>query len=423
MNEKELYHRLKDESLFNKAFVYAIQDRSNKDDFCNFFELNFYEHQKIKLQEEIRNIIDHPEDFRHSVCFAYYVPKNNLCLRRHIYIPFQELVLRYMILIIIVENTEYTLSKQCFSYRKAAPENQNKNLFEPYQILFDSYVDWQEKTWKTNNVKVLLDTDISSFYDSISHDYLIKLLIKKLDISQDSQFILLFRKILNFRVISYSFIDNSLFETEFRQGLVIGNNIDGYLANIYLQDIDEALEKVKVEFGRYVDDTKIFTASKEDALHYSRIIQEFLLKKGLNFNATKTKIWEDEQEIKDKIENARIEDDYFGTSDDSDNFYAKEQLEKEDKETIPLDKKMNDQTIFPETYSPDQEIKNLDDAKLWAKYVNTQLKPQNSLDNDELVIRQINQIKIVIKSYPSANPTKTCAWLIVKFCFWHYPNS
>ncbi len=119
MEEKALFNKLKNKSLFEKAFVYAIYDRINNDDFCNFFEINYYRNSKPKLYQEITDILHNFADFKQSICFAYYRPKDNLCFRRCVYIPFKELVLRYMILIIIVELTEYTLSKQCFSYRIA----------------------------------------------------------------------------------------------------------------------------------------------------------------------------------------------------------------------------------------------------------------------------------------------------------------
>ena len=228
MDEKALFNELKDESLFNKAFVYAIYDRINNDDFSNFFEIHFYRERRKELHKKITDILNDITDFKHSVCFAYYRPKDNLCFRRCVYIPFKELVIRYMILISIIEKTEYALSKQCFSYRIASQRYSDKNLFEPYIHLWNLFAKWQEETSQNHDFKVLVKTDISSFYDTVSHEHLVYLITQELDIKQDCDFIRLLRRILNFRVISYSFIDNSLFESDFLQGLVIGNNIDGY---------------------------------------------------------------------------------------------------------------------------------------------------------------------------------------------------
>ena len=56
MDEKALFNELKDESLFNKAFVYAIYDRINNDDFCNFFEIHFYRERRKELHKKITDI-------------------------------------------------------------------------------------------------------------------------------------------------------------------------------------------------------------------------------------------------------------------------------------------------------------------------------------------------------------------------------
>ena len=420
MEEKTLFNKLKNKSLFEKAFVYAIYDRINNDDFCNFFEINYYRSRKPELlYQEITDILHDFADFKHSVCFASYRPKDNLCFRRCVYIPFKELVLRYMILIIIVELTEYTLSKQCFSYRIASHKESSKNLFEPYHKLWNSFAKWQEETVQNQSFKILVKTDISSFYDTVSHDYLINFIMKQLDIKQNCNFIKLLRKILNFRVISYSFVDNSLFESDFLQGLVIGNNIDGYLANIYLKDMDEALEKVNVVFGRYVDDIKIFANTEQEASRYTQIIQEYLLKKGLNLNVAKTKKYLGEVEIKEYIYKSKIPDDsisnYFNDDEPS---IEKNQNEKN--QTIPIDNSTSSETDFVDKYHPDNSIESSEEAKLWTNYLNEKLKPHQNLDI-ELVNRQIYKLPNIIKKYPKE--FRLCAWLIVKFCFWGYPNA
>lgn len=418
MEEKALFNKLKNKSLFEKAFVYAIYDRINNDDFCNFFEINYYRERKAELYQEITDILDDFTDFQHSVCFAYYRPKDNLCFRRCVYIPFKELVLRYMILIIIVELTEYTLSKQCFSYRIASQKNSSTNLFEPYKDLWNSFAKWQEETIQNQNFKILVKTDISSFYDTVSHDYLITFIMKQLDIKQNCSFIKLLRIILNFRVISYSFVDNSLFESDFLQGLVIGNNIDGYLANIYLKDMDEALEKVNVAFGRYVDDIKIFANTEQQASQYTQIIQEYLLKKGLNLNVAKTKIYFEEAEIKEYIHKSKIPDESIS------DFFEEDELQLDMNSTknksMPIDNSILSKTSFPNEYDPNNLIDNLEKAKLWTRYLDEKFRPVQDLDI-ELVNKQIKKLPDIIKKYPKE--CKRCAWLIVKFCFLEYPNS
>ena len=324
-----------------------------------------------------------------------------------------------MILISIIEKTEYALSKQCFSYRIASHRYSDNNQFEPYIHLWNLYAKWQEETSQNHDFKVLVKTDISSFYDTVSHEHLVYLITQELDIKQDCDFIRLLRRILNFRVISYSFIDNSLFESDFLQGLVIGNNIDGYLANIYLKDMDEALEKVNVEFGRYVDDIKIFAKTEQEASRYTQIIQEFLLKKGLNLNVAKTKIYFEKKEIKEYIHKSKIQDESISDFFDEDDSRLENSLNTN--KLMPIDNYIKEKTYFSNEYHPDNFIDSSEKAKLWTIYLDKELKPNEYLDI-ELVNRQINKLSDIVKKYPKE--CKRCAWLIVRFCFWDdYFNS
>jgi hypothetical protein len=48
-------------------------------------------------------------------------------------------------------------------------------------------------------------------------------------------------------------------------------------------------------YGRYVDDMRLFGNSRQEVLQNLRILQEQLLRKGLNLNSSKTEIAEDQQ--------------------------------------------------------------------------------------------------------------------------------
>ena len=431
MNENNLYKRLQEKIIFDQAFVYAIHDRINNDNFCNFFEIKFYRDQKENLYGEIYSIIEEPNKFQHSVCFSYYLPKENLCFRRCIYTPFKELVLRYMLIIVMLELTEFGLSERCFSARVASPDNRDKCLLEPYTNLWNNFADWQKKIVdsqetvddlepsQTENIveqkdyQILVETDISLFYDTVSHEYLIQIIINELDITEDCNFIKLLKKLLQFRVTGYSFIDGKLFISNFLQGLIIGNSIEGYLANLYLKDLDEALENSGAEFGRYVDDIKVFAKDITDATHYIQIIQEFLFKKGLNLNTAKTKIFYKQEEIRKYIQKSRI----LG--------YGNEEIKEEKKVQIktkvkfPIDKKTDESDKYlGNDYNIDSEISNEEDAVIWAKDLNQKFLPNKDL---KLTVKQIKKFRYVMKKF--AKPCKMCAWLTVKFCFFEYHKS
>jgi hypothetical protein len=116
----------------------------------------------------------------------------------------------------------------------------------------------------------LIKTDISAFYDSVSHQYLVKTLAKQLYIKPETAFLRLFKKLLCVHVISYCQKAKTVQSPKtLHQGLTIGNNLEGFLANLYLKNIDDAMQSAGIEFGRYNDDMRIFAENREIAqLHY-----------------------------------------------------------------------------------------------------------------------------------------------------------
>jgi hypothetical protein len=153
----------------------------------------------------------------------------------------------------------------------------------------------------------LIKTDISAFYDSVSHQYLIKTLAEQLCIKPETAFFRLFNKLLCVDVISYCQKAKTVQSPKtLHQGLTIGNNLEGFLANLYLKNIDDAMQSAtidnamqseRIEFGRYNDDMRIFAENREIAQLHLLILQDHLLTKGLNLNSSKTKIAENKKQI------------------------------------------------------------------------------------------------------------------------------
>jgi hypothetical protein len=225
----------------------------------------------------------------------------------YLHTPFKDLVIKFIIVIILADLLDFTLVKNCFSYRLERNRDKNKKskggLYRYYYEGFQEFIDWQ--TEQVDHSFCLLKTDISSFYDSISHEYLVSAISKQLNIPKESQFMFIFAKTLKFKVCYYSFVDGKLNETYNSQGIPIGNEAEGFIANLFLKEVDEALFNQKINFGRYVDDFRIFARSKNDAIEGLIILQEFLLKIGVNLNASKTKIIEAQEKIIEFIKESK----------------------------------------------------------------------------------------------------------------------
>jgi hypothetical protein len=164
----------------------------------------------------------------------------------------------------------------------------------------------------------LLKTDISSFYDSISHEYLIDSVRRHMGLPIDCDLLILFRKIMQVPVIHYSPSTGAIEGPHTtHQGLPLGDGAEGYLANLYLKDVDDAMIQSGAHYGRYVDDIRIFGQSRPEVVRNLRILQEQLLRKGLNLNSSKTEIAEDTNSQAELASRLYITSDYEDESEDA----------------------------------------------------------------------------------------------------------
>ncbi len=289
--------RLKSNKLLSAAFDYAVFDRIHGDNFYDPIEIEYSKENKKEIISEIIEELSNTTGYSPRVAFAYYPPKNHLCDRRMIYIPIKDLVVRYGIAMIFSDEIEQDIHGQCFANRRATGEYRTQRFTEDFAIGgWSSFCRWQKEQY--TNHKVLLRTDISASYDSISHSYLLDAIEKHLMINPKSPFISLFKRLLEVEVIYYAQATKRIEgPTLIKQGLPIGDGVEGYLANLYLKDVDDAMTDAGACYGRYVDDIRLFGDSRLYVTNNLRILQEHLLKLGLNLNTSKTKIAENEDDI------------------------------------------------------------------------------------------------------------------------------
>ena len=281
-----ILNAVRDPKNLRRAFRYAQRDRL-QDAYYDPFELENGAQDEnaiiIELAEELKN----PGNYKPRPAYAYFPPKNELCYRRMIYIPFKDLVVRYAFVVTVLDLLDSDLSSGCFANRRTHGEaRQNKFLEDFANKSWPNFCNWQKECARQTQFTTLLRTDISAFYDSISHEYLITTIASQLAIPPDSEVMVLFRTILRIPVISYSHLTEKPGDPEImHQGLAIGNNTEGVLANFYLKSIDEAMDTLQeIAFGRYVDDIRIFATAREEAKHAMLILKVHLLTKGLNLN-------------------------------------------------------------------------------------------------------------------------------------------
>jgi group II intron reverse transcriptase/maturase len=145
-----------------------------------------------------------------------------------------------------------------------------------------------ESIRKANNAgfTVVLDADISGYFDNINHDRLIECVEKRIS---DRRIIKLIRQWLSCGVIE----PDGFHETEL--GTPQGGVISPLLANIYLHEFDKFwTEQIDVKgiLVRYCDDFVILFRTEKEAERGMKLVQCKMREMGLSLNEKKTKIVE-----------------------------------------------------------------------------------------------------------------------------------
>ena len=203
MDHVRAINRLRSRDVLSAALIYAIFDRLNGDFFFDPFEIEHAIANRDTLIDELVEELRNPGQFEPRPAFAYFPPKNELCDRRFIYVPIKDLTVRYAITLIFSEQIETEIHPQCFANRRATGDDAERRFTEDFASGgWGRFCQWQAERCGDNTI--LLRTDISSFYDSISHDYLIDTVCRHLMLPADCELINLFRRLLRIPVIYYS---------------------------------------------------------------------------------------------------------------------------------------------------------------------------------------------------------------------------
>ena len=426
MNKDFLTEQIKKREFFEKAYLYAIYYRVKYDSFCNFIEIDYYRQNKEKLFREIKLALKNPNLYEPETAFSFYLPKSDMFFRRMIHTPFKDLVIKFIFVCVLAELLDFTLVENCFSYRLDSNIEKNKKskkyLYKCYYEGFTDFVDWQLA--QVENSTCLLKTDISSFYDSISHEYLLSAISKQLNISNETDFMILFGKTLKFTTCYYSIVDGKLCQTYNSQGIPIGNSAEGFIANIFLNEVDEALFNSGINFGRYVDDFRVFTNNKSEALKALIVIQEFLLKIGINLNSAKTKIIEAQEKIIEFIKDSKKTGGYEMLGEEDEDAQNKKES-KLNKTAIIQEIDSGKASNLDEKISPPQtefivieDIDNEEKAKQFGKILN-EIKLGTKLEI-KVFSKHIEWLYQLSKKYPKH--WKLYSWLFVKFVSLDYSN-
>ena len=415
---------LADVKLIRNSIYYAMYSRLDKDSFCNFFELNvqYKEESKIdNLVKYIKNIYTLSLPYIPEESFFYSYPKGDFFLRRCTYLPFKEFAVRYHLINILSLKVENSFINKNFAFRTQRSKSGFIHLFPDYYPSYKKFITWAENIlveYKNQNIdSYILNADITSFYDSISHDDLVDAIFRITGNSLSPKYESLLHQILIPKVESYSII-NKLLQLELkRHGLLIGNSTEGYLANILLNRLDELMISCGFSYARYVDDIRVITKTKEEVIKAVNIIQEELHRIGLNLNSSKTAIIHNPKSVEDlfrkdheislfdqlnEISNSSNSEEENAKSNVADiiSIVISQKLEKEDAQKIT-------KFLFNIEYSYEKLKLNYD-------------YNEEVLIDEDLLILLIEKIPEIIRLSPKTIGSNT--WSVVKFITFGFPN-
>lgn len=398
MDNTRLLNQIRSTDLLSLAFRYVIRDRRKSQFFFDPIETTYAVEKESQIIEEAQFALSNIESYEPSLAYAYFPHKTSLCYRRMIQLPIKDQVIRYAIATVFGDILDQGLIKTCFANRRAKGDNANRALLEEFgDISWPGWCEWQKE--QKGNHNCMLKTDIAAFYDSVSHVHLTETIARALGISTQSPLMLLFQKCLKVPVESYTFQTTPRFRFQtLEQGLIIGCACDSIFANIYLKEIDEAMNQLPgIEFGRYNDDMRIFGKDRSVLLNAMKVLQEMLLSKGLNLNSAKTLFAEGSSSM-DEIVSREL------PMEVSDMF----EEDQEDAKTSQSGTELEIDKNFKDSIKEFQEIGEICDdksAKEFLKYL------QNELESQCGELWQIEGLKKVLFNFPGAG--KHGAWILV----------
>lgn len=131
------------------------------------------------------------------------------------------------------------------------------------------------------DLKYVLDMDLSKCFDTLDHELIIEGINKKVS---DGRVLKLIEEFLKSGVMK----NKSFKPTEI--GSPQGGVISPLIANIYLDEFDQAMKSKRIRMVRFADDILIFAKTKSQLMKFKQIAYKKLKEMKLTINKEKTKI-------------------------------------------------------------------------------------------------------------------------------------
>lgn len=129
--------------------------------------------------------------------------------------------------------------------------------------------------------RVVVDVDLTKFFDRVNHDILIDRLGKRI---HDAGIVRLVRAYLNAGIMDSGVV------MERSQGTPQGGPLSPLLANVLLDEVDKELEQRGHRFVRYADDSNVYVRSLRAGERVMKLLKRLYNKLHLEINASKSAV-------------------------------------------------------------------------------------------------------------------------------------
>jgi hypothetical protein len=281
------------ENVYRKSNLYRAWEQVKDYTRVNeaFFDIHAFENFEEHLEENIETL---RFELRNNTYLLapyrwYLVPKerkgDDFEYRRMAFIHPRDYVVIQAIINIIGPKFEKSFSNSCFGYRLDTSGKTGNSIFYSWQS------SWQNRKRRVTSFLYhpeyfyYIKADISRFYDNIDRVRLYGLILDKIG------------SVTEICQIIESFLGNSYIEdssgkekicTPPPKGIPQGPAFSAFFANIYLNELDQLIEKKSYDYIRYVDDMVILCEGKKQMEDIKNSLEDYLSSMNLELNLDKT---------------------------------------------------------------------------------------------------------------------------------------